>query len=265
MTDAATPRAVGRHGRAVAAHTRTLVLGLALVSGALLFLFVAGLVSGIPADEAAFLVPFILAPAIGAVLAHRFGTWARVLGVVIVLAVVAMTFFLAFGLFQPASFVEFTSSVAYVLGVLLTLYGGIASIVGRRDLRPEPTSSELRLRRTSLGLVALALVVSLPLWFLTRSTVDAEVAAGLQEVTATNFAFEDVTAGAGESIVVRNTDPFHHTFTIDELGIDVDLLPGEAVVVDLPDATGTYTYYCVPHSMDGGNGADDMAATLALE
>jgi plastocyanin len=116
-----------------------------------------------------------------------------------------------------------------------------------------------------LGLVALALVVSLPLWLVTRSTVDAEVAAGLQEVTATNFVFEDVAVGAGESIVVRNTDPFHHTFTIDELGIDVDLLPGEAVVVALPDSPGTYTYYCVPHSFDGGNGADDMAATLALE
>ena len=111
----------------------------------------------------------------------------------------------------------------------------------------------------------LAFAVSLPLWLANRTTVDASAAAGLQEVTAVNFVFEDVTAAAGSSIVLRNQDPFMHTFTVDALGIDVKLLPGDATIVQLPDTVGTYTYYCIPHSFEAGEGADDMAATLTIE
>ncbi len=263
-TVAPTPAAGWRH-RAVPAHTRTLVLGLSLISGSLLFTMIAGLATGVPFSDAAFLVPFVVLPALAAVLAWRFGTWARALGIVIALGVAAMTFFFAFGLTYPASFVEFTAATAYVLGVVLTLYGGIASIVRRNELHAEAARSEILLDRTALGLVVLALVVSLPLWLTGRETLAEGAGDGLTTVAAANFHYDDVTVAAGDSIVVRNEDPFFHTFTIDELGIDVELLPGSAVVVDLPDAAGTYTYYCIPHSFEAGEAEDDMAATLTIE
>lgn len=263
-TAAPTPVAGWRH-RAVPAHTRTQVLGLSLLSGSLLFTFVAAMAAGLPIGDGAFLLPFIVLPAVGAALAWRFGTWARVLGIVLALAVAAMTFFFAFGLLVPASFVEFTGAMAYVLGFGLTLYGGIASIVRRNELHAEPARSEVLLDRVALGLVVLALVVSLPLWLLSRETVAAGAGDGLTEVAASNFHYDDVTVAAGESIVVSNEDPFYHTFTIDSLGIDVELLPGSSAIVELPAEAGTYTYYCIPHSMDAGEGEDDMAATLTIE
>lgn len=253
-----------RH-RPVAVHTHTLVLGLSLVSGALAFLLASGLASGLPLSDGAFLVPFIAATGVGAVLAYRFDTWAHALGLAIGLVTLAMTFFFLFGIFEPASFIEFTGGVAYVLGILLTFYGGVASLVRRADVRDETPHSELLLDRTALGIVVLALVVSLPLWLVNRTTVDAAAAAGLPEVTAANFTFEDVTAAAGGALVVRNQDPFLHTFTVDELGIDVKLLPGDSTIVELPSTTGSWTYYCIPHSFDAGEGEDDMAATLTIE
>lgn len=249
----------------MAVHTHTEILGLSLIAGAITFMLAAGLFSGVAMDEAVFIVPFILAPTIGAVLAWRFSTWGRIAGLFLGLAAAVMTFWMGFGLFVPASVVEFTAGTAYVLGVVMMLYGGIASLVRRADVRDETPRTEMLLDRTVLGVVVLAFVISLPLWLANRTTVDAAAAADLPEVTAANFAFEDVTAAAGGQLVVRNQDPFAHTFTIDALGIDVELLPGSAAIVDLPDTAGTYTYYCIPHSSDAGNGTDDMAATLTLE
>lgn len=263
----ATPMPIsgGWRHRAVPAHTRTQVLGLSLLAGSLTVLLAAGLAAGLPMDDAAFLVPMILAPSIGAVLAWRFNTWGRVTGLVLGLGTAVMTFWMGFGLLEPASFIEFTTSTAFVLGAVLSLYGGIAAIVRRKELVTEPARSEVLLDRVALGIVVLALLVSLPMYLAGRTTVDAAATADLPTVTATNFAFADITAPAGGSIVVHNQDPFWHTFTIDELGIDVKLLPGSSATVDLPEAAGSYTFYCIPHSMEGGAGEDDMAATLTLE
>lgn len=261
------PRAGWRH-RAVPAHTRTEVLGLAMLAGSIAFLLIAGLVSGLPLDDAAFLLPMSVAPVIGAVLAWRFSTWGRVVGLLLGTATAVMTFWLGFGIMVPKSFVEFTVATGFILGAVLLVYGGIASIVRRADVRDQPAASEVLLDRTAVGIVVLALVVSLPLWLTSRTTVDASAAQGLQEVVASNFTFADVTVPVtadGASVVVRNRDPFLHTFTIDELGIDVELLPGSASVVELPATPGTWTYYCIPHSGDAGAGEDDMAATLTIE
>lgn len=261
------PRTQRRH-RAVAAHTRTEVLGLAMLAGSLLFLLAAGLVSGLPLGDASFLLPMIVAPAIGAALAWRFSTWGRAGGLLLGTAAAVMTFWLGFGIMIPKSFVEFTAATGFIVGVVLLLYGGIASIVRRADVRDEPARSEVLLARAAIGIVVLALVVSLPLWLASRTTVDASATEGLPEVVATNFTFADVvvpTTSGGTSIVVRNQDPFLHTFTVDELGIDVELLPGSAALVELPATPGTWTYYCVPHSGEAGAGEDDMAATLTIE
>ena len=253
-----------RH-RPVAVHTHTQVLGLVLIAGALLLTVAAALATGVPASEAAFLLAPFAGALIGAAVAYRFGTGGRAVGLLLGLGAAAMTFFLGFGVLAPSSFIEFTTGTAFVLGVVLLLYGGVASLVRRADVRAETPRSEQLLDRTAVAVVVLAFLVSLPLWLTSRTTVDAAAAAGLQEVTASSFAFEDVTASAGESIVVRNEDAFHHTFTIDELGIDVELLPGSAAIVDLPAEPGTYTYYCIPHSAEAGAGEDDMAATLTIE
>lgn len=236
-----------------------------MIAGGLVLTLAAGLATGVPMSDAGFLLPPIAGAVAGALFAYRFGTWGRAVGLVLGLGVVAMTFFLGFGVFAPASFVEFTTGTAFILGVLLLLYGGIASLVRRTDVMDTAPRSEQLLQRTALGVVVLALIVSLPLWLAGRTTVDAAAAEGLTTVTAANFEFSDVTAAAGSSIVVSNDDAFLHTFTVDELGIDVELLPGSSALVELPTTAGTYTFYCIPHSFEDGAGEDDMAATLTIE
>ena len=257
-------------GRARIVHTRTQVLGLVLIAGAVLFTLIAGVTAGIPMSDASFLILPIVLAGVGAALSWRFGLWAKILGIVLGLGAGMVVFWLVFGLFVPASFVEFSSGAAFLIGVLLTLGGGIAAIVHRRDERVEATRTERMVDRGALALVALALVVSFPLWLAARGGVDPAVAAGLPELSMANFAFDGATtatAEAGEvSVVVRNTDAFVHTFTVDELGVDVQLVPGSAEVITFPAEPGqTIAYYCVPHSSEGGDEPDDMAGTLAIE
>lgn len=97
-------------------------------------------------------------------------------------------------------------------------------------------------------------------------TPEAEVA-----VDVSDFAFGDgtLTIGAGEltRITLTNLDPETHTFTIDALGIDADVLAGKTTEVWLRVAApGTYEIYCKPHStpLDGG-GREGMTGTLIVE
>ena len=78
---------------------------------------------------------------------------------------------------MPASFVEFTAGRRLRRSVsACSLYGGIASLVRRDDIRRAPARTEILLDRIALALVLAAFVVSLPLWLLGRATVDAAAA-----------------------------------------------------------------------------------------
>ena len=70
----------------------------------------------------------------------------------------------------------------------------------------------------------------------------ADQRASATVVLADDFAIdpEGVAAAPGDRIVVVNDDIFYHSSTIDDLGIDVRLLPGDEALVELPDdATGS--------------------------
>ncbi len=83
----------------------------------------------------------------------------------------------------------------------------------------------------------------------------AEAAEGVRTivVTATEFSFDPdtITVSPGETIViiVRNEGRVFHTFTIDELGIDVALNPGdeERIEITVPEGVERITFYCRPH------------------
>lgn len=254
-----------------APHTRTQILGLLLIAAASLMVFIGATVTGTPLVDASFLIVPAAAGAVGAGLAWRFGTWANIVAIVLGLLGGMMTFWLVFGLFEPASFVEFTAGVTFVIGVLLMLGGGVTSIVRRKDQRSEATRSERIIERSALGLVAAAVLVSLPMWLMARNTVDAATAAGLPQIGIENFEFAGPTTVAatdGEvTLLLENGDVAFHTFTIDALGIDVGLVPGSSEVVTFSAEPGTeLAYYCVPHSsVDDGLDGEDMAGTLRVE
>ena len=89
---------------------------------------------------------------------------------------------------------------------------------------------------TSLGLV----------WAMTDA--EREVAPeGAVEVATTNVAFvpDALQARGGRvTVAVRNRDLFWHTFTIDELGVDVRAPVGRLRTTTFEARPGTYSYYC---------------------
>jgi uncharacterized cupredoxin-like copper-binding protein len=71
-----------------------------------------------------------------------------------------------------------------------------------------------------------------------------------------------IAAGEDHEVTVDNTDGQWHTFTIDDLDVDLEVEPGESdsVTLNVPDA-GEYEFYCtVPGHRESG-----QVGTLTVE
>ena len=96
----------------------------------------------------------------------------------------------------------------------------------------------------AVAAVALALVGSS---VARLATVDSVAAlSGDTGVVIAQTAFpETVSVNAGEvALFVDNSDPYSHTFTIDELGVDQTLVAGQSARVTFSTQPGEYHYYC---------------------
>lgn len=243
-------------------------LGLTLAAMGPLLMLVGGVLWGLEiAEEVPFFGVTAAIGLLGAFLVTRFGTWARFLGIVAAILIAMSLFWTAFGLFTPNSFFDFVPGLLVIPGALIAIVACIASIVaGRRGHRSlAPVGGERRGMRIVLGVVVLLTVLSAALTFAGRSSVDADEAE--LAVTMSDFAFAEGSyeVDGGTRIVVRNDDPFLHTFTIDELGIDEAMSPGSEVLVDIPAEAGSYVVYCRPHTQDPEDpSGDDMAADFTV-
>ena len=98
--------------------------------------------------------------------------------------------------------------------------------------------------------------------------ISPSVLASLPALRTSGFAFDqtELHAHVGETVALRleNSDNTTHTFTVDELGVDVPIVPGDAnVALFRPTQPGTYTFYCKPH-YDPTTG-QGMHGTLVVE
>ena len=256
---------------AIARWARLSSLGLRLAAAAPLLMLVAGLLWGLDVGED---LPFFVVTAAlaigGSFLVRRRRAAARVAGIVLgVLCAVAL-FWTMFGLGAPASFFDFVPGVLVVPGVLTAVVAGIGAIRAERrgDAVGAPTGGERRAMTVALGLVGVLAVVSAIATIAGRETVDDDADVDL-EVEMADFEFDATTYGLapGVTVLVRNTDPFLHTFTVDDLGIDVDLGPGSEKLVTIPEDAepGSYVVYCEPHTGSPEEPSeDDMAARLEV-
>jgi cytochrome c oxidase subunit 2 len=85
-------------------------------------------------------------------------------------------------------------------------------------------------------------------------------------VTAKRFAFSPATIHLKRSepvtLELTSLDRIHG-FAVPELGIDVQVLPGQATRVQLrPEAAGTFGFHC---SEFCGDGHEDMTGTLVID
>jgi plastocyanin len=259
----------GNSGSALRARwTQLAALGLVMIGLAPFLMLAGGLLWGLDVgDVIAFFLPFIIVPWVAAFLVWRFGTWAKVVAIVVALAGLAALFWTAFGLAHPSSFFDFVPGLLVVPGAIIAIVGSIAGIVASRrgHVVAGREGGERRAIGIAVAVVGVLAVVSAVLSVSSRSNVTTTDAAA--QVEMKNFKFDQASYSApgGASVGVRNEDPYIHTFTIDELSIDVDLGPGDAAVVDLPAQAGTYVLYCTLHTSDPQNPTSgDMAATFTV-
>ena len=207
--------------------------------------------------QQAFIPPiaiFILLALIGAgVLRVRARAGAIMLAIVSVLFFVLSLPFFVPALAVPESSVDFMTTSLTVLSLVGIVVSSVAMI------RQSSGAGAMRFSMvvTVLGVLAIAGTAVARLAY-----EGAEAQPGDIEVALQNFEFSPATISAGGSdqisVYLENKDTVLHTFTIEELDVDVDV-PGNGSARVTFDATpGRYEIICQPHQ-------PDMDGTLRVE
>jgi hypothetical protein len=230
--------------------TRLATLGLLMASLGPVLMFLAGAFFGLDLEDGLFfLVPAVIG-LIAAYLVLRFGTWAKIVGAVVGFLIGGLFFWTAFGLQAPQSFFDFVPGMLVLPGGLIALISGIGAAVAKKrgSVSERPVGVERAWIRGVTYVLVLGAIVSGILTATGRSSADQSRAAA--SVIGKDFAWDELsyTVAGASSVFVRNDDPFLHTFTVDELDIDVFLTPGDEALITIPSRPGTYVMYCKPHS-----------------
>ena len=154
---------------------------------------------------------------------------------------------------NPESAPAFVLTLLSVIGAILAIVSGFAAFFG---WSPQP------MRALALGGAAVFVVgavVSVALFAATESdaALDSDVQVLAEKVL---WDPEDIVMTAGATGVwVDNKDGIRHTFTVEELGIDLEIPALKAKRVGIDAAPGTYEIICkVP-------GHENMVGTLVVE
>ncbi len=236
------------------------VFGLALMTATALVMVV---VTVLLLDPSEVGTAAVLSVVLGATtfLVWRFQrVWAVVVGLLVTLGAFGTIFFIAFGIFQPLSPIEFVSGLLLFLGFVFALVGGIRALFRRGEDAP----GSPRLRLGALALIGLGAVVSTAGFLLTRTSVDTAVASDAVVVDMKDFGFdpEVTTVPAGGKLLLTNSDAFAHDFTLEDYDLYTYFGPGSDALVDISELPpGTYDYTCSLHFFDG----EGMSGTLTVE
>lgn len=246
-------------------HGSLQILGLTMMSLAVVALIVVSLlVLGDTEDIGFFLVVGVVSIVVTFVVWRFDATWARIVGLIGTLAVGATVWWLAFGVFQIFSPIEFIVGLVMLFGILLALIWGIMALVSGMRGRIGPTKTDSLLRTWVPGIVGVLAVVSIVGFFFTRDTVSEAEAAGATSLNMVDFEFDPQDTATDGKLVIHNADPFAHDLTIDDLDVYVYVGPGSDAILDLNSAApGTYDYFCSLHTnTETGEG---MTGRLTIE
>lgn len=249
--------------------TRTQLTGLLLVAGALVFLVARVAMLGADGPVLVILGVALVLTLVATLLAWRLRTGGAVAATVIIALLLAANLpGMLIELAVPASVLDFGPNLVVLVGALLAVVAGVAAVIARRGDAAATADRERRIGQVVVAGLVLAVVASGVLTVTSRESVAAADAAGATRLVMADFTFEpeDLEATAGDRLLLVNEDSSWHSFTIDELDLDVVVLPGSEELVTLPtDAgPGSLTFYCRPHSAPADDGRDGMAGTLQL-
>jgi plastocyanin len=156
------------------------------------------------------------------------------------------------GLAHPESPIDFVHGVTSLPLRVVVLVAAVAALRGA-------STGARRTRAVALASLGGLVVVAVASSFLVGSSVVADPGDVVLRTEGAVFVDGDQLAVAtGERLVVDNADPFRHTFTIEDAGVDVEIPAGRTVEVPLDLQPGTYDYICaVP-------GHEAMTGTLVV-
>ena len=237
------------------------VFGLGLMTATAIIMLAVTVLLLEPADAA---TAAVLAVVLGVTtfLVWRFDTtWAVIIGLVVAVAAASTIFYIAFGVFQPLSPIEFGTGLLLVVGFVFALVGGIGALFRRQADGPP---KGVRLRLGALALVAIGTLASVVGFLSSRTTVDVAAASEAVVVDMRNFLFEpeQTAIAAGEQLLLTNSDAFAHDFTLEEYDLYTYFGPGSEALIEVGDLPpGTYEYFCSLHTFDG----EGMIGTLTIE
>ncbi len=224
-----------------------------------------------PGLAAVALLPFLAALGLGT--GRRWGAVAAVLAVPVVLGLRLEG--ISFDLLRPADLLPFAVAVLQVLAAGLGLSGAVVSLAARRRAGvPRATSATLVGGGVLAALVTVGAVVALAQPDDARMLTPEQQAAA-PVVDMLNYEFEASQLQVdGEEVAafrfVNDTDD-DHTFTVDELGVDVLVPSGREGVVVVQAPAGSYVFHCSvgSHQEDGMEGrlvvATDAATPAATD
>ena len=143
----------------------------------------------------------------------------------------------------PASPGDFILNIGSVLSAFPGIVASVAVISGRLEGPGAARSVGLG----AVGLFVLGVIASIVATVTFEGATSEE---GDINVVTRNIEFQDesLEAEAGEvSVFVDNEDATFHSFTIDELEVDLDIPASKSARVTFTAEPGTYRFYCVPH------------------
>ena len=192
------------------------------------------------------LIVFAVLYGVGVWLTRRGGR-----GGTIMLAVLSVLFlalnapFIVPSMSVPASTVDFVMTGFLVVLALSNLVSAIAAS------RTSSTGARAGLAgRATVALLLLVVAVAV----IGRLTYDSPPAqSGDIEIAAQDFEFSTNTieANGGEvSVFIDNKDSALHTFTVEELDVDVAIPGGSTARVTFDATAGSYEFICIPHESD---------------
>lgn len=147
---------------------------------------------------------------------------------------------------HPESPADFVPVTMLTVGGLLAVIGTVPAFQNARGRQSDSAFPKVA---AATGVLLVVAAIGGSLVAANRVTSDAP-ADGSLIVDMENFAFgpETITAQNGEvSLYVTNNDSARHTFTVDELGVDESIAPGQSKQITFEAGAGEFRFYCRPH------------------
>ena len=205
------------------------------------------------------IVPFLIVPAVifaGAAWLHRRKErpGAILLAILLVLFLLGNLPFIIPSLAAPASTADFLPTV---IVTLLTIVGAVSAIA---VIRGRGSATEGPPRMAAIGAATVLLIAIAVTVFAKITYPDATARPGDITLVTQNFEFSKkiIAADGGRvAVFVDNQDTTLHTFTVEELGVDLEIPAGEPARIRFDAEPGTYEFFCRPHQ-------PDMSGTLEV-